>query len=144
MSLTALALAVLAAAPGPGALVLPAHAAPAPATLQLGEAPELAARTLAAGRSDEARTTLERASLADPHDPAVLINLGIAYAQAGDEAKARAAFAKALACEEVIELDTADGGTTDSRRLARKALRMLDRGEFRADAGRTGQLTMRN
>jgi predicted Zn-dependent protease len=144
MSLTALALAVLAAAPGPGALVLPALAAPAPATLQLGEAPELAARTLAAGRSDEARTTLERASLADPHDPAVLINLGIAYAQAGDEAKARAAFAKALACEEVIELDTADGGTTDSRRLARKALRMLDRGEFRADAGRTGQLTMRN
>lgn len=144
MSLTALALAVLAAAPGPGALVLPAHAAPAPATLQLGEAPELAARTLAAGRSDEARATLERASLADPHDPAVLINLGIAYAQAGDEAKARAAFAKALACEEVIELDTADGGTTDSRRLARKALRMLDRGEFRADAGRTGQLTMRN
>lgn len=146
MSLTALALAVLAAAPGPGATAMPALAAPAPApaTLQLGEAPELAARTLAAGRSDEARTTLERASLADPHDPAVLINLGIAYAQAGDEAKARAAFAKALACEEVIELDTADGGTTDSRRLARKALRMLDRGEFRADAGRTGQLTMRN
>lgn len=131
MSLTALALAVLAAAP----------AAPA---VMLAEAPELAARTLAAGRADEALAVLERASLADPQDPAVLINLGIAYAQAGDEARARAAFAKALACEEVIELDTADGSTTDSRRLARKALRMLDRGEFRADAGRTGQLTMRN
>jgi tetratricopeptide (TPR) repeat protein len=144
MSLTALALALLATAPGPGVPVMPALAAPAPAILQLGEAPELAARTLAAGRSDEARATLERASLADPRDPAVLINLGIAYAQAGDEARARAAFAKALACEEVIELDTADGSSTDSRRLARKALRMLDRGEFRADSGRTGQLTMRN
>lgn len=134
MSLTALALAVLAAAP----------AAPAAPVAMFAEAPELAARTLAAGRSDEALAVLERASLADPQDPAVLINLGIAYAQAGDEARARAAFAKALACDEVIELDTADGSTTDSRRLARKALRMLDRGEFRADAGRTGQLTMRN
>lgn len=132
MSLTALALAVL---------------APAPATpaMMLAEAPELAARTLAAGRADEALATLERASLADPHDPAVLINLGIAYARAGDEAKARAAFVRALACENVIELDTADGSTTDSRRLARKAMRMLGRGEFRTAATtRAGQLTYRN
>ena len=75
---------------------------------------------------------------------AVLINLGIAYAQGGDEAKARAAFEQALACHEVVELDTADGSATDSRRLARKAIRMLERGEFRSVAPRSEQLTYRD
>jgi Tfp pilus assembly protein PilF len=87
---------------------------------------------------------LQRASAANPHDAAVLINLGIAYAQAGDDAKARAAFEQALACHEVIELDTADGTATDSRRLARKAIRMLDRGEFRPANARGNQLTYRD
>jgi len=85
--------------------------------------------------------TLVRATAANPHDPAVLINLGIAYAQKGDDAKARTAFEAALACHEVVELDTADGSATDSRRLARKALKMLERGEFRS---RSEQLTYRN
>jgi Tfp pilus assembly protein PilF len=99
---------------------------------------------LVAGRSEQALATLEKASAADPHDAAVLINLGIAYAQAGDEAKARAAFEQALACDEVIELDTADGTSTDSRRLARKAIKMLERGEFRPVPARAGQLTLRD
>ncbi|MFO6447135.1 tetratricopeptide repeat protein [Erythrobacter sp. NE805] len=133
MIVTALALALVTPAPS-----APAHAA------AMAEAPELAANTLAAGRSSEALATLERASLSDPHDPAVLINLGIAYAHAGEEAKARAAFARALACQEVVELDTADGTTTDSRKLARKAMRMLERGEFRSTGLRAGQLTYRD
>ena len=73
-----------------------------------------------------------------------LINLGIAYAQRGDDAKARAAFEAALTCHEVVDLDTADGSTTDSRRLARRAIRMLERGEFRPATLRTEQLTYRN
>lgn len=132
MSLAALAFAMIAATPLP--------AVPAAA---MAEAPELAAHTLASGRAEQALATLERASAADPHDAAVLINLGIAYAQAGDDVKARAAFEQALACHEVIELDTADGTATDSRRLARKAIKMLERGEFRPSATTTGQLTMR-
>lgn len=91
----------------------------------------LAARSLVQGRSEKALVMLEKASAADPHDAAVLINLGIAYAQIGEETKARAAFEQALACHEVIELETADGSATDSRRLARKAIKMLERGEFR-------------
>jgi Tfp pilus assembly protein PilF len=125
------------------ALVLPSPLPAAPAA-QLGlaeERRELAAQPLAAGRQDEALALLERALAADPHDPAVLINLGIAYAHKGEEAKARAAFAAALACREVVELETADGSVTDSRRLARKALRMLARGEFRP---RGEQLTYRD
>jgi tetratricopeptide (TPR) repeat protein len=136
MSVTAFAIALIAATP--------IAAAPATPVTGLAEATELAVQPLAAGRADQALATLEKASIADPHDAAVLINLGIAYAQAGDDAKARAAFEQALACHEVIELDTADGSATDSRRLARKAIKMLERGEFRPAPTRAGQLTLRD
>lgn len=137
LSVSLFAIALLGASPAPD------NAAAAPASAALGNPPELAVTPLAAGRTDQALATLEAASANDPHDAAVLINLGIAYAHAGDEAKARAAFEQALACHEVIELDTADGTTTDSRRLARKAIRMLERGEFRP-ATRTEQITLRD
>lgn len=136
MSVTLFAIALMAATPQ--------AAVPGAARVSAGDDRELAAQTLAAGREEEALAVLERASAADPHDPAVLINLGIAYAHKGDDAKARAAFEAALNSHEVVELDTADGSVTDSRRLARKALRMLDRGEFRSEAMRTEQLTYRN
>ncbi len=140
MSVTAFALALF-AAPVPQMAMTSAPAVPHAAA---AAAPELAVQPLVAGRSELALATLEKASAADPHDAAVLINLGIAYAQAGDEAKARAAFKQALACDEVIELDTADGTSTDSRRLARKAIKMLERGEFRPVPARAGQLTLRD
>jgi tetratricopeptide (TPR) repeat protein len=136
MSVTAFAIALLAAAPLVEA---------APAHLQASaKMTELAAQPLAAGREDQALAVLEKASAADPHDAAVLINLGIAYAHGGDEAKARAAFEQALTCHEVIELTTADGSETDSRRLARKAIKMLERGEFRSASVRGEQLTYRD
>lgn len=132
MSLTALALALFAANPLAGAPVA-----------RLGEAPELAAQTLATGRAEEALATLRKASAAEPNDPAVLINLGIAYAQAGDEVRARASFQQALASPDATELLTAGGAVTDSRKLARRAIRMLERGEFRP-AERSGQFTYRD
>lgn len=136
MSVTLFAMALMAAPPQ--------AAAPSTALVSAGEGGELAAQTLAAGREEEALAVLQRASAANPHDPAVLINLGIAYAHKGDDAKARVAFEAALASREVVDLETADGSATDSRRLARKALRMLERGEFRTEARRTEQLTYRN
>jgi len=140
MSVTAFALALF-VAPVPQA---PVASAPAMPIAAAAAAPELAVQPLVAGRAEQALATLEKASAADPHDAAVLINLGIAYAQAGDETKARAAFEQALTCHEVIELDTADGTSTDSRRLARKAIKMLERGEFRPASARAGQLTLRD
>lgn len=137
MSLIALALALTAS-------TAPAASPASPAAAPLAADSELAARPLAAGRASEALAVLERARLAEPHDPAVLINLGIAYAQAGEDAKAREAFEQALGCHEVVELDTADGSITDSRKLARKAIRMLERGEFRLASARAGQLTYRD
>lgn len=133
MSATAFALALMAATPLAG-----------PPAAMLGEAPELAVQPLAAGRSGEALATLEKASAANPHDPAVLINLGIAYAHAGEDAKARAAFEQAVSCHEVVDLETADGSATDSRRLARKALKMLARGEFQPAPVSANQLTYRD
>lgn len=134
MILTAFATALLATS-------APAAAAP---SAMMATAPELAVQPLVTGRAEQALATLEKASAADPHDAAVMINLGIAYAQAGDEVKARAAFEQALACHEVVELDTADGTATDSRRLARRAIKMLARGEFRPAAGAASQLTWRD
>jgi Tfp pilus assembly protein PilF len=136
MSVTFVILALAAATPLAGAVSVPDP--------PVAQDRELAARTLAAGHTEQALATLEKASVANPQDAAVLINLGIAYAQTGADAKARAAFEQALACDDVIELETADGAATDSRRLARKALKMLARGEFRADAATTGRLTLRN
>jgi len=136
MSVTLFAMALMAATPQPATL--------GAALADPQQASELAAQTLAAGQGDEALAVLQRAAATDPHDPAVLINLGIAYAHKGDDAKARTAFEAALTCHEVVELDTADGSATDSRRLARKALRMLERGEFRSEAMRTEQLTYRD
>lgn len=136
MSVTAFAIALFAATP--------VAALPAAPDTRLADSPELAAQPLAAGQSDKALATLERASAAAPQDPAVLINLGIAYANIGDDSRARAAFEAAAASNDVVELDTADGTAIDSRRLARKALRMLDRGEFRPAPSRTEQLTLRD
>ncbi|MEO1729904.1 MAG: tetratricopeptide repeat protein [Pseudomonadota bacterium] len=94
------------------------------------ESNSLASETLANGEAKRAIEALERSVEEAPEDPALLINLGIAHAQAGSSDKARALFDRALVSPEPIELETADGKTTDSRRLARKAIGMLERGEF--------------
>ena len=91
----------------------------------------LAAEALADGRQDDAIRMLERELVTAPDDAALLINLGIAHAHAGDEVRARQLFEAALVSDDVVLLQTASGDETDSRRLARKALQMLRAGEFR-------------
>ena len=107
------------------------------------EKASLAVASLSQGREVEAIRVLERELVNAPTDPAVLINLGIAYAQQGDDAKARALFDAAMTSDDVIELETASGATVDSRKLARRAIAMLDRGEFRPLDQSSDQLTMR-
>lgn len=103
----------------------------------------LAAETLANGNTTRAIQMLEAQLQEYPGDPALLINLGIAHARNGSEAEALASFEAALASREVIELEVADGRTTDSRRLARQAIAMLQRGEFRPQ-GQSDQFSLRN
>lgn len=97
----------------------------------------LAAEALAEGRQNDAIRALERELAASPDDAALLINLGIAYAHAGDEERARDLFEAALVSDDVVLLRTAGGDETDSRRLARKALQMLRAGEFRPEPKET-------
>lgn len=94
------------------------------------ESRTLASDHLAEGRSTNAITVLEERLAAAPNDPALLINLGIAHAQKSRDEQARALFERALVSPDAVDLETADGKAIDSRRLARKAIRMLERGEF--------------
>ena len=118
-----------------------AGAAPAFAQKEANEDAWLASASLADGEAVKAIGMLEAQLKQSPGDPALLINLGIAHAQTGNEAEAREQFDAALASRDVIELDTADGRTTNSRRLARQAIAVLERGEFRPAAD---QLTLRD
>lgn len=133
MSITLLALALTTATPVMGA-----------APTMLTAEPQLAASILVAGKSDQAITMLERERDITPYDPAVLINLGVAYAQAGEEAKAHEAFMAAASASQTVQVVTADGTHTDSRTLARRGLRMLERTDFAANTAARQQLTLRD
>ena len=82
---------------------------------------------LAAGRTEGAIATLEAALEESPGDPALLINLGTAYARAGRMTEARDAFRAAISAEDRYRVQLADGSWEDSRKIARLALDSLDR-----------------
>ena len=77
-----------------------------------------------------AREAIEACETLPADDPARLINHGIALARTGDYEAARASFEAVAEASERVELETAEGEWVDSRRLARRALAMLDKGEF--------------
>lgn len=110
-----------------------ALAAATPAAAQQAPDPTLAAAPIAQGEHARAIVILERQLAENPDDPALLINLGIAHAQRGDELQARENFEAAMGSRESVDLETANGSLMDSRRLARRALSMLDRGAFASD-----------
>lgn len=85
------------------------------------------------GRNAEAVEQLQTSSEANPEDPVVLINLGVAYARQGREAEARQMFEAAMKSSDRMTLETANGEWKDSRHLARLALNMLARGEFQTE-----------
>jgi tetratricopeptide (TPR) repeat protein len=105
---------------------------------------ELAVAPLMSRRNDEAISLLEQARLENPSDPAILINLGIAHAQIGQDDEARALFAEVLQMRAAMDLATSGGRVADSRQLARRAIRMLDHGEFRLKPTTANQLTLRD
>ena len=89
--------------------------------------------TLSQGEALQVITELKSELEQHGNDPALLINLGIAQAQSGQVEDARKSFQAAMRSRTVLDLETANGTTTDSRRLARLAMAMLERGEFRAE-----------
>ena len=91
---------------------------------------EVAYREMVEGRSPAAIRRIEQADARDADHPARLINLGIAHARIGEEAKARELFDAAASSIERYWVETATGEWVDVRDLARKAIAMLDGGEF--------------
>lgn len=91
---------------------------------------EVGYEELVANDNAAARQAIESSSELESGDPAVLINHGIALARTGNYEAARARFEAAASARNSVELETADGKWVDSRRLARKAIAMLDKGEF--------------
>lgn len=89
------------------------------------ETTEVAYDTLAAGQAREAVDALEALRAENPGDPALLINLGSAYAELGEFAHAEAAYREAAESDIRYQLELADGSWVDSRRAARTALRNL-------------------
>lgn len=93
------------------------------------ETKEVAYGDLTEGRTDRAIATLQQELAADPADPAVLINLGSAYAQRGDRARADQAYRAAMSSSTRYSVELADGSWIDSRQAARIALLRLERAQ---------------
>ncbi len=89
---------------------------------------------LAAGDNQQAIKAIDLADALAKDDPARLINLGIAYAREGRFAQARTMFEAAERSDMRYRLELADGNWIDSRRLAQRALVMLDGGAFASNS----------
>ena len=94
--------------------------------LKTDEQRDVAFEQLSSGQAEAAVTSLEESLRQDPQDPATLINLGTAYSQLGDSARAARAYQAAMTSGTRYQLELADGSWADSRVTARRALERLD------------------
>jgi Tfp pilus assembly protein PilF len=102
----------------------PATSLPGP-DIVLTEQKQVAYEALASGDTEGAVADLEARRPGDPEDPALLINLGAAYARLGEVDRAEAAFQAAIDSKTRYRLELEDGRWLDSRRVARMALTSL-------------------
>lgn len=86
---------------------------------------DVAYDTLASGEAHAAVQRLEALRAENPDDPALLINLGSAYAELQQLDRAEAMFRAAATSQVRYQLELADGSWVDSRRAAQTALRQL-------------------
>lgn len=109
------------------AIILAAAAAsqPVPAPAAGAGIIDVAYSELTTGDADAAVRKLEENGRVS--DPAVLINLGAAYARQGATDKALASYRAAIASPDRYDLELADGRWMDSRQVARAALGKLQR-----------------
>lgn len=103
------------------------------ADASVAEPVDVAFEELSIGENNAAIERIEQNAALNVDDPARLINLGIAHARQGSDSLAREMFAAAVRHDARYQLETAKGEWVDSRVLARRALAMLDRGEFRTN-----------
>lgn len=87
-------------------------------------------RDAAAGQNAALIERVDTQAALQADDPAVLINLGIAYAREGNDQIAAILFDAAVTSDNRCELETATGDWVNSRKLAQRALDMLAQGGF--------------
>jgi len=83
------------------------------------------AAALMSGDYVSAESNIAAQGIRDNNDPAMLINLGNAYAGMGRRADAQLAYKAALNADEDVYLDMADGSVRSSREVALDALQLL-------------------
>ncbi|WP_245978633.1 tetratricopeptide repeat protein [Aurantiacibacter xanthus] len=105
-----------------------AQAAPAAmmAGMNTDQHRDAAYEELTQGETDAAIARLEANLAQNPEDPALLINLGSAWAVRGDKDKAAGYYRAAARSDVRYQLELADGEWIDSRAAARLALRTLE------------------
>lgn len=87
---------------------------------------DVAYEALASGEARAAVAALEGLRSENPGDPALLINLGSAYAELGQLDRAEECFRAAADSNVRYQLELADGSWIDSRHAARTALLNLE------------------
>ncbi len=108
-----------------GVLLL-AQASPGATAEQATDTKNAAFEEISAGENREAIAMLEMALTDNPDDPALLINLGSAYAELGEYDQAAQYYRAAAKSGVRYRLELADGEWVDSRRAARVALLRLE------------------
>lgn len=110
------------------ALALSACAANRAAPMaETGYAPgALALAAIERGDWARAEILLTDASRGSASDPARLINLGKVYWETGRPEQARAAWRRALASNQAVDVETMGGRTVSTLQLAREALEAYD------------------
>ncbi len=91
---------------------------------------DVAYEDLAGGEARAAIPRLQAALAENPGDPALLINLGSAYAAIGDLVLAEQFYRSALSSDEHYRLELANGDWVDSRTAARRGLQILEQRGF--------------
>ena len=91
---------------------------------------DVAYTELTNGETQAAITRLEAALVENPDDPALLINLGSAYAEIGNREQAARCYEAAATSDIRYRLELANGDWIDSRRAARMAMNALKEREL--------------
>tara|TARA_E500000305_G_C3976707_1_gene214714 strand:+ start:588 stop:959 length:372 start_codon:yes stop_codon:yes gene_type:complete len=87
---------------------------------------DVAYEELASGQTDLAIARIEAQLTDNPDDPALLINLGSAWAAKGEFEKAAEFYQRAARSDVRYRMELADGNWVDSRRAARLALAKIE------------------
>lgn len=107
-------------------VLLLAQAGPGVMAEQANDRVDAAYEQIASGEISAAIVRLESALAENPGDPALLINLGAAYSEAGDLERAAEYYRAAAESDTRYRLQLANGEWLDSRRAARVALLRLE------------------